>query len=97
MKVKKLDVVNSVATKMDCSKVEAEKFLDAVIQSISEELVAGNEVGLVGFGTFRIQNRKARKGRNPKTGAEMKIPAVKSPAFRAGKSLKESVNKPSKK
>jgi DNA-binding protein HU-beta len=92
MKVKKQDVINNVAVKMDCSKVEAEKFLDAVLETISAELVSGNEVGLVGFGTFRIQDRKARKGRNPKTGEEMEIPAVRSPAFRAGKSLKESVN-----
>lgn len=92
MKVKKQDVINSVAVKMNCSKVEAEKFVDSVLETISEELVSGNEVGLVGFGTFRIQDRKARKGRNPKTGEEMEIPSVKSPAFRAGKSLKESVN-----
>lgn len=93
MKVKKQDIVDSVAVKMDCSKVEAAKFVEAVLDTVSENLIQGNEVGLVGFGTFRIQDRKARKGRNPKTGEEMDIAAVKSPAFRAGKALKESVNK----
>jgi DNA-binding protein HU-beta len=93
MKVKKQDVINKVAEKMDCSKIEAEHFVDAVLGTISESLVEGNEVGLVGFGTFHVQHRKERQGRNPQTGEPMKIAALKSPAFRAGKTLKENVNK----
>lgn len=92
MKVKKQDIINSVADKMDCSKVEAEKFVEAVLDSITEPLIKGDEVGLVGFGTFHVQHRKERKGRNPQNGKPMTIPALKSPAFRAGKNLKEKVN-----
>lgn len=91
-KVKKQDLINKISEKMDCSKTEAQDFMDILLESITEELQAGNEVGLVGFGTFHVQNRKARQGRNPQTGDAMTIPALKSPAFRAGKSLKESVN-----
>lgn len=91
-KVKKQDIVNQVAEKMQCSKTEALGFVDSVLDSITESLKEGNEVGLVGFGTFHVQNRKERQGRNPQTGKPMKIPALKSPAFRAGKALKESVN-----
>lgn len=93
MKVKKQDIVNSVAEKMNCSKVEAESFVDSVLETISENLEKGHEVGLVGFGTFHVQHRKERQGRNPQTGEPMKIAALKSPAFRAGKTLKENVNK----
>lgn len=92
MKVKKQDIINEVAAKMDCSKVESERFVDAVLDVISGNLVKGHEVGLVGFGTFHVQHRKERQGRNPQTGAPMKIAALKSPAFRAGKTLKEDVN-----
>jgi len=93
MKVKKQDIINSVAEKMNCSKVEAESFVDAVLETISNNLEKGHEVGLVGFGTFHVQHRKERQGRNPQTGEPMKIAALKSPAFRAGKTLKENVNK----
>lgn len=93
MKVKKQDIINSVAEKMNCSKVEAETFVDSVLETISENLGKGHEVGLVGFGTFHVQHRKERQGRNPQTGEPMKIAALKSPAFRAGKTLKENVNK----
>lgn len=93
MKVKKQDIINSVAEKMNCSKVEAESFVDSVLETISDNLEKGHEVGLVGFGTFHVQHRKERQGRNPQTGEPMKIAALKSPAFRAGKTLKENVNK----
>jgi len=93
MKVKKQDIINTVAAKMDCSKIEAESFVDAVLTTISDNLEEGHEVGLVGFGTFHVQHRKERQGRNPQTGEPMKIAALKSPAFRAGKTLKENVNK----
>jgi len=93
MKVKKQDIINSVAEKMNCSKVEAESFVDSVLETISQNLEKGHEVGLVGFGTFHVQHRKERQGRNPQTGEPMKIAALKSPAFRAGKTLKENVNK----
>ena len=69
------------------------KTLNALIEIISDELKNGGKVQLVGFGTFETRNRAARKGRNPQTGAEMKIPASTSPVFKAGKALKDIVNK----
>ena len=75
------------------SKSSTEKTLNALIEIISDELKNGGKVQLVGFGTFETRNRAARKGRNPQTGAEMKIPASTSPVFKAGKALKDIVNR----
>ncbi|GAB7205475.1 hypothetical protein OS21_19660 [Dickeya oryzae] len=66
--------------------------LDAIIGSVTESLKAGDDVALVGFGTFSVRERAARTGRNPQTGKEISIPAAKVPGFRAGKALKDSVN-----
>lgn len=87
----KQELVASVAEKAGLTKKDAEKALNAVVDSIKEALNQGDKVSLVGFGTFEVRDRAARSGRNPQTGAAIKIPAGKVPAFRPGKELKESV------
>ncbi|MEW8979487.1 MAG: HU family DNA-binding protein [Symbiobacterium sp.] len=87
----KQELVASVAEKAGMTKKDAEKALNAVVESIKEALNKGDKVSLVGFGTFEVRNRAARSGRNPRTGDPIKIPAGKVPAFRPGKELKESV------
>ena len=86
------DLISKVASSIGVSKSEAAKSVDAVFSSITNSLKGGNEVRLVGFGTFLITNRAATIGRNPRTGESIQIPAKKVPKFRAGKSLKETVN-----
>jgi nucleoid DNA-binding protein len=86
----KQDLVTEVA-KATCSKAEAEKALDAVLGAIKKSLKKGESVTLVGFGTFSVTKRAARKGRNPQTGATIKIAAKKVPKFTAGKALKDAV------
>ncbi len=87
----KTDLVNSVAEKAEFSKKDADKAVTAVIESITEALVDGDKVQLVGFGTFEVRDRAAKQGHNPKTGEPMTIPASKLPAFKAGKALKDAV------
>ncbi len=87
----KQELVTSVAEKAGLTKKDAEKAINAVIDSIKGALNAGDKVSLVGFGTFEVRARAARSGRNPQTGAAIKIPAGKVPAFRPGKELKDSV------
>ncbi|MFZ5817505.1 MAG: HU family DNA-binding protein [Bacillota bacterium] len=87
----KQELVASVAEKAGLTKKDAEKALNAVVDSIKDALNKGDKVSLVGFGTFEVRDRAARSGRNPQTGAPIKIPAGKVPAFRPGKELKESV------
>ncbi len=89
----KNELVEAVASKIDGTKADASRAIDAVFDSISGELASGGEVRLVNFGTFLVANRKATTGRNPRTGEPIKIAASKSPKFRAGKILKEAVNK----
>jgi DNA-binding protein HU-beta len=84
------DLVNEVAAVVGTKK-EAQAAVDCVISSITKALKKGDAVTLVGFGTFKVTKRKARKGRNPQTGEEIKIKASKAPKFTAGKSLKEAV------
>jgi nucleoid DNA-binding protein len=86
----KQDLVTEVA-KFTCTKVEAGKALDAVLAAIKKSLKKGESVTLVGFGTFSVTKRAARKGRNPQTGAPIKIAAKKVPKFTAGKALKDAV------
>ena len=86
------DLISKVASSIGISKSEAAKSVDAVFSSITNSLKGGNEVRLVGFGTFLITNRAATTGRNPRTGESIEIPAKKVPKFRPGKSLKETVN-----
>ena len=87
----KSELIDAIAEKGGLTKVDAGKALDATIESISAALKAGDTVTLVGFGSFTVKERAARTGRNPKTGAELKIPASKVPSFKAGKGLKDSV------
>jgi DNA-binding protein HU-beta len=91
--VNKSDLVNSIAAAAGIKKTEADKALDAVFDSITEALVKGDEVRLIGFGTFAVSHRPASEGRNPRTGDKLKIPAKKLPKFRPGKGLKEAVAK----
>jgi DNA-binding protein HU-beta len=88
----KADLIERVAKDADISKASAGVAVDSLIAGISKSLSKGDQVTLVGFGTFAVSKRKARKGRNPQTGATINIPASKVPRFRAGKGLKEAVN-----
>jgi len=85
------DLINEVA-KVVSTKKEAQEAVDCVFSSITKALKKGDAVTLVGFGTFKVTKRNARKGRNPQTGEEIKIKASKAPKFTPGKSLKEAVN-----
>ena len=87
----RLELVNTISRKMGATKKDAEKAVTAFIDTVTEALVEGRKVQLIGFGTFEVRERAARKGRNPQTGEEIEIPASKIPAFKAGKSLKDSV------
>lgn len=87
----KTDLVNAVAEQSGLSKKDAGKAVEAVFSSITETLTKGNKVQLIGFGNFEVRERAARNGRNPQTGKEIKIPASKVPAFKAGKGLKDAV------
>ena len=89
----KSDLVNAIAAKTGATKKACEESLNAILEVIKESLVNGEKVQLVGFGSFETKTRAARKGKNPQTGAEIKIPACKAPAFKAGKALKDVVNK----
>ena len=89
----KAGLVTKVAEKSGLTKKDAEKAVAAVFGSIQAALKGGDKVQLVGFGTFETRKRGARTGRNPRTGAAIKIPASKVPAFKAGKALKEAVAK----
>ncbi len=89
----KQDLVAKVAQKADLSKTKAAEALDAAIDAIKASLKKGDEVRLVGFGTFKVSKRSATTGRNPRTGEAIKIPASKQPKFKAGKELKKAVNK----
>ena len=89
----KAELVNAIATKTGATKKAAEESVNAFVSVVSDAFKKGDKVQLVGFGTFETRKRAARKGRNPQTGAELKIPASKAPSFKAGKALKEKVNK----
>jgi DNA-binding protein HU-beta len=89
----KLELVDAVSVTSGLSKSDAAKAVEAVLDSITAELHKGEEVRLVGFGTFLVSNRAASEGRNPRTGEPVQIPASRQPKFRAGKGLKEQVNK----
>lgn len=89
----KADLVASMAEKCKLSKKDSEKALNAFITSVETALKKGDKVQLVGFGSFEVRNRAARKGRNPQTKAEITIPASKAPVFKVGKALKDAVSK----
>lgn len=88
----KTELVEFIATQADLSKAKAAEAVDAFVEAVSTSLKKGKDVTLVGFGTFTISKRAARTGRNPQTGATIKIAASKAPKFRPGKSLKDAVN-----
>ena len=88
----KTELIAAVAEKAELSKKDAEKALKAFTDVVSEELVKGENIQLVGFGTFEVAEREEREGRNPKTGEKMMIAASRSPKFKAGKALKDMVN-----
>ena len=93
----KSELVAAIAEKAELSKKDAEKALKAFTDTVAEQLKAGEKIQLVGFGTFEVGERAARTGKNPQTGAAIKIPASKAPKFKAGKALKDTVNTPAKK
>ena len=89
----KSDLIAAMAAKTGKTKKESEEALEAFVASVTESLKKGEKVQLVGFGSFEVRKRAARKGRNPQTKEEIKIPASKAPVFKAGKALKDLVNK----
>ncbi|MEW6088488.1 MAG: HU family DNA-binding protein [bacterium] len=88
----KADIVNKISDSVGLSKKDATSAVDAVIEAITKALSKGESVQLVGFGSFNVRKRAARRGRNPQTGASIKIAARKVPSFKAGKALKDAVN-----
>lgn len=88
----KSELVASVAEAAELTKKDAEKAVNAVFASVQNALVEDDKVQIIGFGTFEVRTRAARKGRNPQTGETIEIPASKNPVFKAGKALKEAVN-----
>lgn len=88
----KSELIEAVAKSADLSKADAGRAVDAFVDATTKALKKGDQVSLVGFGTFSVRERAAREGRNPRTGETIHIPASKSPAFKAGKALKDAVN-----
>ncbi|KXG75242.1 MAG: DNA-binding protein HU-beta [Tepidanaerobacteraceae bacterium] len=89
----KAELISVMAEKSGLTKKDSEKALNAFIEAVSEALAKKDKVQLVGFGTFEVRERSPRKGRNPQTGEEIDIPAAAIPAFKAGKALKDMINK----
>lgn len=89
----KTELIMAMAEKTGFTKKDAEKALSAFVESVEEALLKGDKVQLIGFGSFEVKERAAKEGINPQTKAKMMIPASKSPVFKAGKALKDSVNK----
>ncbi len=88
----KSELIDAIAASADITKADAGRALDATVEAITNALKGGDQVTLVGFGTFLVKERAARTGRNPQTGKEIKIAASKVPGFKAGKGLKDAVN-----
>ena len=88
----KSELIDAIATGADLSKAAAGRALDSTVEAITESLRKGEQVSLVGFGTFNVKQRAARQGRNPQTGETIQIKAATVPSFKAGKALKEAVN-----
>ena len=89
----KTELIAAIAEKTNLTKKDSELALTAALEAITEALVEGDKVQLIGFGSFETKKREAREARNPRTGASVKIAACKAPAFKAGKALKDVVNK----
>ncbi len=88
----KTDLISEVAVRTGMTKKDIEKVVNALFSTIEGTLKTGDKVQLIGFGTFEVRDRQARKGRNPQTGEEISIPAARVPAFKAGKALKDAVD-----
>lgn len=88
----KNDLISVVAVSADLSKADAARAVDSTLDSIKHAMSNGDEVRLVGFGTFSVAHRAASKGRNPRTGETIAVPASKQPRFKAGKALKDAIN-----
>ncbi|WP_017446184.1 HU family DNA-binding protein [Gayadomonas joobiniege] len=88
----KSQLTDKIATEADISKASAGRALDAFIETVTGALAEGDQVALIGFGTFSVRDRAARTGRNPQSGETIEIPAAKIPAFKPGKALKDAVN-----
>ncbi|MDT3766135.1 HU family DNA-binding protein [Priestia filamentosa] len=89
--MKKIELVDAVATKAELTKKDAAKAVDVLFETITSTLAKEEKIQLIGFGTFEVRERAARTGRNPQTGEEINIPASKVPAFKPGKELKAAV------
>jgi len=90
--VNKSDLIDAVSDSAEISKAAAGRAVDGVLSAITDALSNGDQVSLVGFGTFLVRERAARSGRNPRTGETIQISAAKNPSFKAGKALKDAVN-----
>jgi DNA-binding protein HU-beta len=90
--VNKAELIDVIAVSADLSKADATRAIESVLDTITNALKAGDQVSLVGFGSFQVKARAARTGRNPQTGAAINIAASKVPVFKAGKALKDTVN-----
>lgn len=88
----KSELINQIAEKSELTKKDAEKAFSAVVSTITEALINGDKVQIVGFGTFEVRDRKEKQSKNPQTGETITVPAKKAPAFKAGKALKDAVN-----
>jgi DNA-binding protein HU-beta len=88
----KAELIDAVANAADLSKADAGRAVDAVVEAVTKALKKGQQVSVVGFGTFSVKTRAARSGRNPRTGETIHIAASKVPGFKAGKALKDAVN-----
>ena len=88
----KSELIEKMAQSADMTKADAERALNSLVATITDELANGGDVSLVGFGTFKVNERAARSGRNPQTGETIQISAAKVPAFKAGKAIKDAVN-----
>ena len=93
MSVSRAELAKEVSEKTDLTQKQANEALNVILDTIKSNLASGENVQLIGFGSFVVRNRSARKGRNPQTGEEIEIPATKAPAFKAGKALKDAVKK----
>lgn len=92
-RMNKNELVEAVVEKTGASKKEADAIIKATFDSITEAMAAGDKVSLIGFGNFEVRERSARTGKNPRTGEAIEIAACKAPSFKAGKALKDAVNK----
>jgi len=90
--VNKSELIDAIAAKAKMTKADSGNALDAIIDVVTETLKKGDKIALVGFGTFQVDKRAARKGRNPQTGKQINIPATNVPKFKPGKTLKDAVN-----